>query len=168
MSNFIDNEFFNSFVYSVFKAIGEKLGDESWKIVWRTGEILFDEIKEKIEFENKEPVEIVSSIANYLKKKGYFTDAKIIPLNDKEFEYWMKEPAIEKGAFKLIEEGCAPPHISTSLLFSALRNLANSELELIGKPEKREDWVIERWKLKIQNCKINLNPVAEPFRVQKT
>ncbi len=148
MHKFIDNEFFNSFVYSIFKAIGEKIRDESWKIVWRTGEILFEEIKEKIEFENKEPIGIVNSLAKFLKKKGYLMDAKVVPLNDKEFEYWMKEPAIEKGAFKLIEEGYAPPHISTSLLFSALKNLTDSEFELVGNPKKKDNWVIERWRVK--------------------
>ena len=148
MAKGIGLDFFNSFVYSVFKALGEKLGDESWKIVWKTGEILFNEIKDKLEFKKKEPMEIVHSIAKYLKKAGYLRDAKIVVLNDDEFEYWMKEPAIEKGAFKLIEEGYPPPHISTSILFSALRTLAGSELELLGDPERKGKWIVERWKVK--------------------
>lgn len=148
MGKGIETEFFNSFAYSVFKAIGEKLGEESWKIVWRTGELLFEEIKEKIEFEKKEPIGIVRAIAKYLKNTGYLKDVRIILLNDNEFEYWIKEPAIEKGAFRLIEEGFPPPHISTSILFSALRNLTNFELELVGNPERKNKWIVERWKIK--------------------
>ncbi len=148
MAKGIDSDFFNSFSYSVFKALGEKLGDESWKIVWRTGEILFNKIKDKLEFKKKEPIEIVRSIAKYLKKTGYLRDAKIVILSDEEFEYWMKEPAIEKGAFKLIEEGYPPPHISTSILFSALKTLTGSELELVGNPERKDKWIVERWKIK--------------------
>lgn len=153
MGKDIKTEFFNAFTYSVFKAIGEKIGEESWKIVWRTGELLFNETRNEIEYK-KEPLEVVRSLAEYLREVGYLKDAKIVPLDDDEFEYWMKEPVIEKAAFKLIEEGFPPPHISTSLLFSALKNLANTELELVGTPEKREGWIVERWRIK----KILSNP----------
>ncbi len=148
MTRKIDQDFFNSFSYSVFKALGEKLGKESWKIVWRTGEILFNEIKDKIELKKKEPIEVVRSLVKYLKKAGYLKNSRIVPLNDEEFEYWMKEPAIEKGAFKLIEEGYPPPHISTSILFSALKTFTGSELLLMGNPERKGNWIVERWKIK--------------------
>lgn len=154
MRNKINNEFFNSFVYSVFKAIGERLGEGSWKIVWRTGEILFEEIKEKIGFEKEEPIEIFRAIAKYLKKTGYLKDVRIVSLNDYELEYWMKEPAIEKGAFKLIEEGFPPPHISTSILFSAIKNHTNFELKLMGNPEVKDKWIVERWKIE-KTCSSN-------------
>lgn len=148
MTRGIDQDFFNSFSYSVFKSLGEKLGEESWKIVWRTGEILFNEIKDKIEFRKNEPVEVIRALAKYLKKVGYLKNSRIVPLNDEEFEYWMKEPAIEKGAFKLIEEGYPPPHISTSILFSALKTFTGSELLLAGNPKRNGKWIVERWKIK--------------------
>ncbi len=124
------------------------MGDNSEDIVWRTGIILFEEIGEKIKISENDPISIVKLLAKYLKKVGYLKDAKIVPINEAEFEYWMKDPAIEIGAFKLMEEGFMPPHISTSLLFAALKKLTDKELELQGAPIRKKGWIVEKWKVK--------------------
>ncbi|MGQ9618204.1 MAG: hypothetical protein ACUVUG_04485 [Candidatus Aminicenantia bacterium] len=147
MTRSLDNDFFNAFVYSIFRAIGEKLGEESWTIVWRTGEIFSEELKEKLFPKRVETSEVAKMIAKYLRKAGYLKNAKIKPLSENEFEYWMKTPVIENCAFRLINEGFVPPHISTSILFAFFKKILNVKLELVGNPQDKKGWIVERWKI---------------------
>ena len=114
----IDPTFFDLEIYAIYRAIWENWGDEAWKVVWRAGEVLFDEIHE------------VRQTAK------------------DELEYEMVAPAILPGAERIIAEGGVPAHISTSVMFAGLKKLFGLKAEMIGDPEFTADGrAIEKGKL---------------------
>ncbi len=145
----ISPKFFDLQIYSIYKAIYELIGEDAWKIVWRSGEILLDEIWEELELEGEEVFKSLEKLADYLKKVGYVSEIKVEPeKGEKELKYVMSEPVIAEGAKKLIKDGMVPPHISTSLMFALLKRKGLSA-EMIGDPVFLPDGrVIERWRLR--------------------
>ncbi len=144
----IKKEFFDLEMYSVYRAIGEFWADEAWKVVWRAGEILFSELVNKLALKGKSLEEVLKSLANYLQDVGYVEGIEVSFIKEDEVEYKMKNPSIERAAFRLINEGFAPPHISTALLMAALDKLFGLKAEMVGNPIQKNGWVIEKWKLK--------------------
>jgi|Deesub1362B_J571_1020462.scaffolds.fasta_scaffold00673_8 hypothetical protein len=144
----INKDFFNLEIYSIYRAIGELWNKEAWRVVWRAGEILFLELNKKLKLRGKPIEEVLKSLANYLENIGYVDKIEVSFIKKDEIEYKMKNPSIEEVAFRLIKEGFAPPHISTALLIAALDKLFGLKIEIIGNPVQKNDWVIEKWKLK--------------------
>ena len=54
--NPIDPVFFDLEIYAIYRAIWENWGDEAWKVVWRAGEVLFDEVHERLELYTTTPL----------------------------------------------------------------------------------------------------------------
>ena len=144
----MDARFFDRELYAVYRAVGENWGQEAWKVVWRAGEILFDEIEGDLKLETASPVEAVQEMARYLVKVGYLAGAVVRPVAADELEYEMIGPAILSGAERLVAEGGVPAHISTALIFAGLRKRFGLKVELIGQPLFTADGrAVERWKL---------------------
>lgn len=144
----IDPEFFDLEIYAIYRAIWENWGDEAWKVVWRAGEVLFDEIHGKLDLDVSSPLTAMQGLADYLVNVGYFDDLQVRQVAEDELEYEMVAPAILPGAERIIAEGGVPAHISTALMFAGLRELFGLKAEMIGEPEFTDDGrAIERWKL---------------------
>lgn len=144
----IDPRFFDLEIYAIYRAIWENWGDEAWNVVWRAGEVLFDEIHVGLELDTSSPLNAMQGLAEYLIEVGYFADMKVRQTAEDELEYEMVEPAILPGAERIIAEGGVPAHISTAVMFAGLNKLFGLEAEMIGEPEFTEDGrAIERWKL---------------------
>lgn len=144
----IDARFFDRELYAVYRAIGENWGREAWKVVWRAGEILFDEIEGELKLDMASPLAAVQEMARYLVSAGYLADATVRQVASDELEYEMLGPAILPGAERLIAEGNVPPHISTALIFAGLRKRFGLKVELLGQPVFTADGrAVERWKL---------------------
>ncbi len=144
----IDPAFFDLEVYAIYRAIWENWGDEAWRVVWRAGEVLFDEIHEQLRLDTASLLEAMRGLARYLVDVGYFADMKVRQTAEDELEYEMVEPAILPGAERIIAEGGVPAHISTALMFAGLKKLFGLRAEMIGEPEFTADGrAIERWKL---------------------
>lgn len=144
----IDPAFFDLEIYAIYRAIWENWGDEAWQVVWRAGEVLFDEIHEQLHLDTASPVAAMRGLARYLVDVGYFTDMKVRQTAEDELEYEMVEPAILPGAERIIAEGGVPAHISTALMFAGLKKLFGLRAEMIGQPDFTADGrAIERWKL---------------------
>ena len=141
-------EFFDLELYSVYKAVNEVLGEKTWDIVWRAGEILLDLISEDLGLDNvDDPFEALKRVAEWLKEMGYISDIEVRKTGEDTVEYIMSDPIITPGAKKLIEEGMVPPHVSTSLMFATLKRYGY-KAEMVGDPVFLEDGrVIERWRL---------------------
>ena len=141
-------EFFDLELYSVYKAVNEVLGEKTWDIVWRAGEILLDLISEDLGLDNvDDPFEALKRVAEWLKEMGYISDIEVMKTGEDTVEYIMSDPIITPGAKKLIEEGMVPPHVSTSLMFATLKRYGY-KAEMVGDPVFLEDGrVIERWRL---------------------
>jgi hypothetical protein len=144
----IDPHFFDLEIYAIYKAIWENWGDEAWKVVWRAGEVLFDEIEETLDLDTSSPLRAMQGLADYLVGVGYFTDMKVRQTAADELEYEMVAPAILPGAERIIAEGGVPAHISTSVMFAGLEKIFGLHVEMLGDPEFTADGrAIERWKL---------------------
>jgi hypothetical protein len=144
----IDPAFFDLEIYAIYRAIWENWGNEAWKVVWRAGEVLFDEIREELDLDTDSPLNAMRGLAKYLVNVGYFAQMKVRQTAEDELEYEMVQPAILPGAERIIAEGGVPAHISTSLMFAGLKKLFGLEAEMIGEPEFTADGrAIERWKL---------------------
>lgn len=144
----IDPTFFDLEIYAIYRAIWENWGDEAWKVVWRAGEVLFDEIHERLNLDTDSPLAAMQGLAEYLVDVGYFADMKVRQTVEDELEYEMVAPAILPGAERIIAEGGVPAHISTSVMFAALKKLFGLKAKMIGEPEFTDDGrAIERWKL---------------------
>ena len=144
----IDPHFFDLEIYAIYRAIWENWGDEAWKVVWRAGEVLFDEIRPQLGDGTTSPLQTMQSLADYLVKAGYLADMKVRQTADDELEYEMFAPAILPGAERIISEGGVPAHISTALMFAGLKKLFGLRAEMIGQPQFTADArAIERWRM---------------------
>lgn len=144
----IDAGFFDLEIYAIYRAIWEHWGDDAWKVVWRAGEVLFDEIHEHLDLDATSPLAAMQGLAAYLVDVGYFADMKVRQTAEDALEYEMVAPAILPGAERIIAEGGVPAHISTALMFAGLKKLFGLQAEMIGEPEFTADGrAIERWKL---------------------
>jgi len=144
----IDPDFFDLEIYAIYRAVWENWGDEAWRVVWRAGEVLFDEIQHRLALDTSAPLAAMQGLAEYLVDVGYFADMKVRQTAEDELEYEMVAPAILPGAERIIAEGGVPAHISTALMFAGLRKLFGLRAEMIGEPEFTKDGrAIERWKL---------------------
>lgn len=144
----IDPSFFDLEIYAIYRAIWENWGDAAWKVVWRAGEILFDEIRAQIDLDTSSPLAAMQGLAGYLVAVGYFADMAVRQTAEDELEYEMVAPAILPGAERIIAEGGVPAHISTALMFAGLKRLFGLRAEMIGQPQFTENGrAVERWKL---------------------
>lgn len=139
-------------IYGIYYAIYDLIGEDAWNVVWKCGEIVFEEAKNFVEgLRDKDPFKVLYALAKWLKDSGYVEDATVEKVSDDVFKYVMLNPAIADGAQKLIKLGRVPAHISTSLMFAALKSLGYSA-EMIGNPEFLNDGrVVEYWKLHKHN-----------------
>jgi hypothetical protein len=144
----IDPGFFDLEIYAIYRAIWENWGDAAWRVVWRAGEVLFDEIHGKLDLDVSSPLTAMRGLADYLVNVGYFDDLQVRQVAEDELEYEMVAPAILPGAERIIAEGGVPAHISTALMFAGLKRLFELKAEMMGEPEFTDDGrAIERWRL---------------------
>lgn len=144
----VDPEFFDLEIYAIYHAAYDLIGDDAWKIVWKSGEIVYDKIKEKIGAATaKDPFEALRKVADWLKKVGYIEAIEVRKVSEDEVEYVMCDPIILAGAKRLIDEGRVPAHISTALMFAVLKQY-NMKAEMVGDPKFLPDnRAIEKWRL---------------------
>jgi hypothetical protein len=144
----IDPGFFDLEIYAIYRAIWENWGDDAWKVVWRAGEVLFDELHEQLGLDTTTPLTAMQGLADYLVDVGYFAEMRVRQTAEDELEYEMVAPAILPGAERIIAEGGVPAHISTSVMFAGLKKLFGMKAEMVGDPEFTDDGrAIELWKL---------------------
>ena len=147
--NKIDQTYFDQQIFALYRAVWERWGDEAWYVVWRSGEILFDEIESDLELRpDDDPFAAMQRLADYLQRVGYVAEISVRPLSDTEWDYEMLDPVILPGAKRLLAEGAVPAHISTTLMFALLKKRFGMEAEMVGDPDLRPDGrAIERWRL---------------------
>lgn len=141
--------FFDRVIYSLYRAAGEKWGQEVWDIVWKAGEILLDEIAREHAIQGETPLGTLQNLARYLVDVGYVDHLDITPLSPTRLRYRMGRPVILEGARRLIEAHLPPPHISTALMFAALRRFHGLKAEMVGDPRFLPDGTaVEIWELR--------------------
>jgi hypothetical protein len=145
----IDAIYFDQQIYALYWAIWERWGDEAWYVVWRSGEVLFDQIEDQLGLEPADdPFAAMQRLADYLRQVGYVEEIVVRPTSDREWDYEMREPVILPGAKRLLVEGAVPAHISTALMFALLKKRFGLAAEMVGEPDLRPDgWATEHWRL---------------------
>ncbi|MCS7365185.1 MAG: hypothetical protein NDF54_07105 [archaeon GB-1867-035] len=141
-------EFVDLIMYGVYYAAYDLLGERTWEIVWKAGEVVFNEVKDRLGITSETPpFEALRRMADWLKDMGYVEYIEVNRISEDEIEYVMKDPIITPGAKKLIQQGRVPAHISTALMFAILKQY-NMKAEMIGDPLFLPDGrAIEKWKL---------------------
>jgi hypothetical protein len=144
----IDPIFFDKQIYALYRAVWERWGDDAWYVVWRSGELLLDEIEVELDLMlDDDPFTAMQRLASYLQQVGYVREIAVRALSEDEWEYEMVDPVILPGAKRLLDEGAVPAHISTTLMFALLRRFG-FKAEMVGDPDLRPDGrAIERWRL---------------------
>ena len=145
----IDPTYFDLQVYALYRAVWERWGDQAWYVVWRSGEVLFDEIEHELGlWPDDDPFTAMKRLADYLRRVGYVEDIGVRPIGEREWDYEMLDPVILPGAKRLLAEGAVPAHISTTLMFALLKKRFGLKAEMVGDPDLRPDGrAIERWRL---------------------
>jgi hypothetical protein len=144
----ITRDFFDKEFYAIYLAAWEEWGDDAWKIVWRSGEILLDEIEPELGLEGTTWIEGMQHLADYLAKVGYVRDISVEQVGEDRMEYTMIDPAILPGAKRLVAMNAVPGHCSTTLMFALLAKHYGLKAEMIGDPDLRDDGsAIEQWRV---------------------
>lgn len=147
----IDPEFFNDEVYAIYTATKRLAGPEIQKEVVRlSGELMFSQIKEKLQLSKTDPISLVKTLIKYLEKVGYFSKGEVEVVSDKEVLVHMHGAACHDAAVKFKNEGTHPHHFCTTLIFAALKDMFNIKVDLthldLGQ-QKPPYHTVEKWTL---------------------
>ena len=149
----LDADFINKEVYAIYKAITEVSGEDGWKIMWRAGELMFEQVEPQLTFTSDDPVEVMRTVGAYLRDAGYFENIEIELLPKGVLEYQMVNTATRPAAQALISENAILPHWSTVLMVAALRKLSGVEAkmeahdhkpEIVSHSHSKERWILTK------------------------
>ena len=148
----VSREFFNLVTYGVFRALAELYGKEGWKVPPASGEIAFRELKKRMKFDGLKPIEALNKLARYFEKVGYIEKIGFEQIGENELIYSMEGVSIDWAVSKLKEEGGVLPHYSTYIYTAALKELFDTEAEMIdlefsvveGKFFATEKWILRK------------------------
>ena len=149
----LDADFINAEIYAIYKAITEVSGEDGWKIMWRSGELMFEQIEPTLQFPSDEPLDVMRTVGEYLKRSGYFEGIEMELLPGGVLEYQMINTAARPSAARLVEENAILPHWSTVVMVAALRKRCGIEArmeahdhkpELVSQSHSKERWILTR------------------------
>lgn len=143
-------DFFDFVNYNVCRAVSEHVGTEqAVKIFERAGEIGYARLKERglIKTEGVGPVDVLIQIVKFLESSGYMGRIEVNRVSDTEMVVDMYQVSVLDSSIQLTDEGYAPSHFMTNLMFAALKDYGmRAELEELVF-EDEVDHVQERWSL---------------------
>ena len=135
--------------YAIYKAITELFGEEGWQVIWRSGEIAFDELRERLDITETEPLPLMSQIAKWLVDVGYIKDIQVSQPSEEDLIYEMEGAVLRPSVMKLRAANAVLPHWSSVILIAALRKMCGIEVEMDVQPEILSPTRSrERWKLR--------------------
>ena len=149
----LDSDFINVEIYAIYKAITEVSGEDGWKIMWRSGELAFDQIEPTLDFPSREPLDVMRTVGEYLQRVGYLEAIELELKPGGLLEYQMINVPVRDSAVKLLEENAILPHWSTVMMVAALRKLCGVEAkmeahdhrpELVNERESKERWILTK------------------------
>ncbi len=153
MARKLDAEFVTAEVYAIYKAITEVCGQDGWKIMWRAGELVFDEIEPSLRFPTDAPLDVLRTVGDYLVSVGYLEAIELDLQPGGVLEYQMFGTATREAARRLIAEDAILPHWSTVVMVAALRKRCGLEAkmeaddhkpELVSQRQSKERWLLTK------------------------
>jgi len=152
----LDADFISIEVYAIYRAIAEVRGGDGWRIMWRSGELASEQLRERLESPSREPVEVLRTIGEYLVRVGYLESFDLELQPGGVLEYEMNGAPLHASATRLIRERAILPHWSTVMMVAALRELCGvtaqmeghgghqHDPEIVSDSRARERWVLTR------------------------
>ena len=153
MARTLDADFINVEIYAIYKAITEVCGEDGWKIMWRSGELAFEQIEPQLHFASREPLAVMRTIGDYFVRVGYLEAIELELKPGGLLEYQMLGTATRESAARLIAENAILPHWSTVIMVAALRKLCGVEArmeahdhkpELVNQRQSKERWILTK------------------------
>jgi uncharacterized protein YcsI (UPF0317 family) len=148
--NAVSPDFFDFVNYNFCRAISEHVGrEQAVKVFERAGEIGYTTLKGQgaIRTDGQSPLDVLVQIVRFLEENGYMGRIELNRISETEMQVDMYGISVMDSSTRLTDQGYAPSHIMTNLMFAALKEFGMSvELtELEFEPEA--DHVREHWKL---------------------
>jgi hypothetical protein len=149
----MDPEFINLEIYSIYSAVARLAGiQKQQEVVKISGEIMFSQLKERLNLRGTDPIGLIKKLISYLEKVGYLIKGEVEKTGENEVLIHMHEAACHDAVVKLKNEGAYPPHFFTTLAFAGLKNMFNMKAELThldlgskGPPyHSIEKWVLSK------------------------
>ena len=109
MHTHVSVEFLNQELYAIYKALDQLIGERAWDVVWRSGEVLFDDLEKGLDITEMEPLAVMKKIGAWFERSGYVDKIEFRMVAPDELEYDMYDPIIRPSARRLISEGAAAP-----------------------------------------------------------
>lgn len=153
MTRMMSADFVNVEVYAIYKAITEVSGEDGWKIMWRSGELAFDQIEPQLNFPSREPLDVMRTIGEYFAKVGYLERIDIDLKPNGLLEYEMFNTSTRPSVVKLLADNAILPHWSTVIMVAALRKVCGVEAkmeahdhrpEMVSQTHSKERWILTR------------------------
>jgi hypothetical protein len=149
----LDADFINVEIYAIYTAITEISGADGWKIMWRSGELAFDQLAPTLAFPSREPLDVLRTIGEYLVRVGYLEGIELELKPGGVLDYRMLGTTTSASAKRLLEENAILPHWSTVLMVAALRKVCGVEArmeahdhkpEMVSSQQANERWILTR------------------------
>lgn len=147
----VDPRFLDLVNYGVCSALSRTHGREGAERVFRlAGEIAFKELNRRLRFESLEPYDVLRAIARFLEESGYMERIELTKVSPGEVIVNMYGVSVAESSKRLVDEGSAPSHYMTNLMFAALKELCGVKAEIIHleldreKGTGKEKWVLSK------------------------
>jgi hypothetical protein len=143
----LNKAFIGMLIYSIYKAIYKKLGDETWDVVWESGKIFYSILKKEIGIDDRDPPQkIISKISEFFKEAGFLKNVDVLQVDEDVIEFTIYSPITWNGTVKLREEGMVPGQVLIPVLVAALE-AKGYKVTRLKEREYGEKLVVERWKI---------------------
>ena len=148
MRDEVSVEFLNAELYCIYSAMGRLHGKGAWDIVLLSGEILFADVEKELSITETDPIAVLTRVGKWFEHVGYVERTEFKMVGDGLLEYHMWNPLIINSGRRLIEEGSAAPHFSTTLGMAALKKKCGMGAEMLDDAHIDPDGhVWETWRL---------------------
>ncbi len=146
-STVLDKKFVGMLIFSIYKAIYKKLGGEAWDIVWESGRVFYDILKEELGLGDRDsPKEIINKISDFFKRVGYLENVDVIKMGEDVIEFTIYDPITWNGNVMLRWKGMVPGQVFIPVLVAALESKGYKVTRLKEK-EYGDKLLVERWKI---------------------
>jgi len=135
------------FINAIYRAVYKEIGDDAWEILWKSGEILFDSLKDDLSIgKDMDLHDALNKLSQFLRDIHIVDDVNYIINTDEniiEYELTFRIPLKYER-----REEAGPIYIFSSL-FVALMKYLGYEVSKEAEPRITEyNKLIERWKFR--------------------
>jgi len=135
------------FIGAIYRAIYKEIGDDAWEILWRSGEILFDSIKNDVSISKENDLQTaLNKLSKFLRDTHIVSEINYMVDKDNGVIEYQINFAVPLKYERREEAG--PVYIFSSL-FVALMKYLGYDVSKDAEPRFTSDnTLIERWRYK--------------------